>query len=228
MRLSLLQKFDPKKLMWHEIVDTLYPTYQPRYSSKEGFGSAVSIKLNLLEAAGITKHEGVFYEIRKLPESQEIIVGIDKPDAHLLAVASGLMSLCDVTKYRVEGQLYPNPEFRELALQHARTGYPNIFQAVVEMARWRPACLEYAHSLEEQPKRKGKVKKTAECMTEYNKSRQTFNRESNLLASRIENGVDKLQTSYCKICEVMHSRTVSGEDERQTRELLRIVWDVTE
>ena len=72
--LSLLKKYEPEVLRYHEICDILFnSSYKGRYKDKKGFGVAVSQKLKLLEAMGLIVHKDIWYGTpnSKFPEQEE-------------------------------------------------------------------------------------------------------------------------------------------------------------
>jgi hypothetical protein len=59
--LSLLRNIEPNRLRNHEIVDSLWKTYQSQYKDKKVFGVAVTQKLTLLKANRLIIHEDIWY-----------------------------------------------------------------------------------------------------------------------------------------------------------------------
>lgn len=217
--------------LWSKIKKGLPPEQRKRYKSDHIYSVALSNKLTRMAANGLIKKEGERYGIPKSPDKTAL--DAEKPEEHVREIANGLAALLGVGTYRMEGRPYPEKEYMEPCLQHIKTGYPRIFQAVVKMARWRPTYLKYKLK-SKKPTQKEDTPSAQERKEEervernYNQAKKAFDKQANLLARRLQNGIDKLETSYCKICEGMHGKTVSAEDERQIRELLRIVWNVTE
>jgi len=59
--LSLLRNIEPNRLRNHEIVDSLWKSYQSQYKDKKSFGVAVTQKLTLLKANRLIIHEDIWY-----------------------------------------------------------------------------------------------------------------------------------------------------------------------
>jgi hypothetical protein len=141
-------------------------------------------------------------------------VGIPKPERHLQEIADGVLALVGASKYRAEDKPYPRDEFMGSALLHIKTGYPEVYHSVLEMANWRPACLKRG------------VKKSDRCMHEYGQAREAFSKHANILIQRLNNGIEELDTSWCEVCEGMQGKTISVEDTDEVKNLLRIIWNV--
>jgi hypothetical protein len=43
------------------------------------------------------------------------------------------------------------------------------------------------------------------------------------LVQRLDNGIDKLDSSWCGICAVRHGKTTSNEEEEEVATLLKII-----
>jgi len=62
------------------------------------------------------KRKGLVWVYRSVDRSRQI------PEEHVKNIASGLLSLIQIGKYRVEGELIPRKDYRKFAFQH----YPEI------------------------------------------------------------------------------------------------------
>jgi len=93
----------------------------------------------------------------------------------------------------------------EPALQHVKTGYLKIYQYVKEMRRWNP----------EVERNEGALK--------YGEAHRMFEEEARLLAAKLENKTEELD-GWCKICEGMHGKMISEEEENEIKELLSLIW----
>ena len=196
---------------WTEIVEGLWPSYQFKYKDMRGFGVAFSQKLKPLWKNGVIQKKDRWYGTLNSSAPTQDGTRCPKSEKHVLKIASGLLALCSPAKYYVEGKLYPEVEFRENALMHLKTGYHPVYQLVLDTAKYRQACLG------------PDVKKTDECMVKYGLAREAFKNETEILIQRLSDGVDKLETSWCKICESLQNKKISAKAKTEVKDLLRII-----
>ena len=194
---------------WTEIVEGLWPLNKFKYKDMRVFGVAFSQKLKPLWKNGVILKEGLWYgTLNSSPPTQDGTRG-KKPKEHVMKITSGLLALDGASKYRVEGRLYPEVEFRENALMHIKTGYQPIYQLALDTAKYRQACF------------RPDDKKTDKCKEKYGRARVAFKKETKILIQRLSDGIDKLETSWCKICESLQGKKISVKAEAEVKDLLK-------
>jgi hypothetical protein len=219
----ILALFDKpgKRLRWTDVTNALFPDYEPTYkkSGERGFGSQVGRKLKALVKEGRLKHDKkdkVYWKPNVIVPLEEKKVGKKAvPREHVPQIVSGVRALRWEGRYRVDEDkrdgTYAKREFMEAALQHMIAGFPKIYRHVREMG----ICKQKLKDDEE----------NEEYCERYRNALDDFLRETEELISMLNAKIEKLETSYCALCQALREEKLSFGQRREVKRHLALLWE---